>query len=135
SGEAIRGKVLSVDAHHKEPGRRRDLLRPLIEIQTRVESRVPVGEQLWWSEELSIGGIVDEMAPAPGGVSRVTISITSGRRKELPIRGANVCFSSLKREFRPPLRLPDSLPWTHEPAAEVPFELIEDGAQEWEETP
>jgi hypothetical protein len=132
-GEAVRGRVVNVDAGHMERGRRRAVHRPLVVIETRDPCRLPIGKELWWSGDPGrVCCVVEDVKAATPGGSRVTIKITGGLTPPHPQRGQETSFSIFTTRGGPWLPLPSEIPWTHQPTVPVSPPAIDDTAPAWE---
>jgi hypothetical protein len=135
SGAAFGGVVVSVEPDRLVAGKSgRRMLRPLLAVETNDPVAVEAGEEVHLAGPRKIGARVVGVDDAAGGgpaawpETVVTLEICKGmgtvkKPAPLPEPGEQVCFTTLKNEFQPPQRFPDSelTPWTHGgPPAETP---------------
>jgi hypothetical protein len=113
--KAVRGQVVVVDREHRELAAKRMVSRPLVTLRSPDPCLMPLGKELWWSEqpggrEYVVHGI--EAAPDEGWL--VTLKLMTGSAAaELPGVGSEACFSIHNTRPSPPLTLPKTEPWTH----------------------
>lgn len=128
-GEAVRGKVVSVDASHAEKPNVRSIVMPIVTLETSLPCAMPIGTELHWATVPSgtsyrVVSIVDH-----GEGSRVTLKRTAGQKApNVPQKGTVVTFSVLDAGDSHYLRLPQEPPWTHRTDVEKvgPIEEPED---------
>ncbi|WP_020473473.1 hypothetical protein [Zavarzinella formosa] len=133
ANKAVRGTVSHVDPDHKEPGPKRMVLRPLVTLRSPDPCLIPVGRELWWTEQpTGREFVVEEIGDAPNGGSDIVLKLmTSTAAASLPTVGRNVCFSvhSTKPEWLG--KLPSEDPWTHKASSLPPLpQPIEESATE-----
>jgi hypothetical protein len=131
--KAVRGRVVAVDRGHRELATKRMVARPLVTLHSPDECLMPLGKELWWSEQP--GGreyVVEAIDDARGGGCRVTLKLMTGSADAaLPAVGSDACFSTHNTRPAPPMTLPQEEPWTHRPArALVAVESIEEDLKE-----
>lgn len=127
-GKALEGEVARVDENNREVVNVRAVRRPLIAVSCEEPCRMPRGRTLYWTEQpQGKGWTVEEITPAPGGGSTVTLKLLTGSFNALPVVGERACFSILHTGTHYRQKLPRDAPWTHTPAQapEAP-ENIED---------
>jgi hypothetical protein len=131
--KAVRGRVLAIDANHREQGPNRMVTRPLVTLRSPDPCVMPVGRELWWSEQ-SAGRefVVEEVRPGPGGGSDVVLKLmTSSGDTALPSVGSLATFSIHTTGASWSGTLPDTDPWTHQSSASTSsLDAIEDTATE-----
>src|SRR5205807_2325578 len=114
--KAVRGRVVNIDRDHKELATRRMVRRPLVTLHSEAPCLMPTGKKLYWAEEPDGRAyVVHDVRPAPEGGSRVTVKLM-GRDTGLPALGTEACFSIHTTDDGYFARLPDTDPWTHQPA-------------------
>jgi hypothetical protein len=119
--KAVEGEVDPVDFDHVEvkPGNTRATSAPRIRLRTRYPCAIPIGRELWWTDEPSrVQAIVSAVEANPAGAgSIVTLTITGGARAAMPLRTANfACFSILSTDsFSGYLPIAATDPFTHVP--------------------
>lgn len=113
--KAVRGRVVEIDRSHRELAIKRTVQRPLITLHSPDACLMPVGKELWWSDQP--GGreyVIHALKPAPHGGSIVILKLMTGRSAAaLPALQSEVCFSFHNTCPAPPLTLPKSEPWCH----------------------
>jgi hypothetical protein len=117
--KAVEGRVDPFDFEHKEvkPGNKRATNAPRIRLTTSWPSTVPVGKELWWTEESDkVRVVVESVTPdrdGPGSI--LTIKVIGGVSAAQPLRtSATACFSILStRTFGAYLPVADADPFTH----------------------
>lgn len=121
--KAVRGTVVAVDPTHKEPGPKRMVCRPLVTLRSPDPCLIPVGRELWWTEQPEGKEfVVEEVSPGPHGGSDVVLKLmTSSATTALPPVGCDACFSVHSTRSRWLGTLPEDDPWTHVAAAPVPL--------------
>jgi hypothetical protein len=116
--KAVRGRVVKVNRDHRELVTKRKMARPLVTLHSADPCLMPLGKELWWSEQP--GGreyVVHAIEAAPAGGWHVTLKLmTASGDAELPAVGSEACFSIHNTRPAPPTMLPDTEPWTHRPA-------------------
>jgi hypothetical protein len=125
--EAVRGRVVGVTRQHKEMAAKRRMKRPLVELLSPDPCRMPVGKELYWTEQP--GGrefVVHTVQPAGTGARVILKLMTSWTTTRLPTVGSDACFSIHSTAERWRAKLPMTEPWTHRPAQPVGFGSIED---------
>jgi hypothetical protein len=126
--KAVRGRVVAVDPSHTEPGPKRTVRRPLVTLRSPDPCLIPVGRELWWTEQADGKEYaVERVLPGPSGGSDVVLKLlTSTATIPLPAVGCNACFSVHSTASQWLGKLPDTDPWTHvasaPPAAPAPLE-------------
>jgi hypothetical protein len=119
--KAVEGKVDPFDFEHKEvkPGNKRATNVPRIRLTTAWPSMVPVGKELWWTEEpAKVRVIVESVTPDRRGPGSILIlKVLDGVSAAQPLRTApTACFSILSTQtFGGYLPVADSDPFTHIP--------------------
>jgi hypothetical protein len=114
---AVRGRVLRVDAGHREMATSRMVKRPLVTLLSPEPCRMPVGKELWWTEQpTGQPFVVQSVRPVPGG-TEVALKLLTSAASTLPAVGGEGVFSVYTTEGRWFGKLPEEDPWTHAPAA------------------
>jgi len=131
--KAVCGQVVAVDREHRELATKRMMPRPLVTLHSADPCLMPLGKELWWSEQP--GGrefVVHAIEAAPDEGWLLTLKLMTGSTAaELPAVGSQACFSVHNIRPAPPLTLPKTEPWTHRPArALVAVEPIEEDSKE-----
>lgn len=130
--KAIRGRVVAIDRSHRELATKRMVQRPLIELHSPDTCLMPLGKELWWSEQP--GGreyVVHSIEPAPCGGSIVILKLMTGSgAAALPDLHSNACFSVHNTCAAPPLTLPKSEPWSHRRPVTAAAGPIDDDTKE-----
>src|SRR5262249_45560465 len=114
--KAVCGRVVAVDRQHRELATKRMVARPLVRLLSPDPCIMPLGKELWWSEQP--GGreyVVDGIEQAEDGGWLVTLKLMTGSAAPLPGVGSEACFSIHNTSPAPPLTLPKMEPWTHRP--------------------
>jgi hypothetical protein len=130
ANKAVRGTVIAVEPNHKEPGPKRMVCRPLVTLRSPDPCLIPAGRELWWTGQPDGKEfVVEEVCPAPGGGSDVTLKLmTSSGTTALPAVGHDACFSAHSTKPQWLGTLPDDDPWTHvtsaPPALPTPLEDV-----------
>jgi hypothetical protein len=129
--EAIVGTVVAVDLGHVEPGRVRNVRRPVFEVETEERCRIPSGKALFWTKTPRAPAyLVTGVRPGSRhGGSIVTLKHgTSAAQWERPTLGREAIFSTHNVHGAPPLVFPAEAPWTHSPkdAAELAIDEVGD---------
>jgi hypothetical protein len=114
-GQAIRGKVVKVEADHFEPSGsgKRMVARPILTLLLAEACPFPAGSELWWS--LFPGSVkvqVIQTDPSGSG-SCVVLKVIAGMTGTLPKVGDEPIFSVYTTSWVPPAALPPETPWTH----------------------
>lgn len=115
--KAVRGRVVSVDREHRESAGRSMLRRPLVTLRSPDPCPIPLGRELWWTEQPDGREfVVHAIAPHVNGGADVTLKLTTGSGKTgLPSVGNEACFSIHTTSGHWPSTLPHDDPWTHRP--------------------
>ncbi len=113
--KAVCGRVVTVDREHRELATKRMMPRPLVTLHSPDPCLMPLGKELWWSEQP--GGreyVVQAIEVAPKDEWFITLKLMTGSTAaELPAVGNEACFSTHNTRAAPPLTLPKMEPWTH----------------------
>jgi hypothetical protein len=117
--KAVRGQVIAIETEHRERAVRSMVRRPLVTLRSADLCVMPLGKELWWSEQpAGREYVLEDIQPAPGGGSLVTLKLmTSSGSTALPTVGREACFSVHKTSAGWFARLPQDAPWTHQAAA------------------
>jgi len=111
-GKAIEGKVVQVDLNYAEIARVRTVRRPLVTIVTDTERPLPMGKELWWTENPSGRPWVIHRSETTTAGLQVTLKLTtSGRNAPLPSLGDQACFSIHNLNWQFPIDLSPVAPW------------------------
>lgn len=114
ANQGLAGVVTRVDREHFEPGAKRRVRRPLLEIQTEERCALPAGKRLWWTRTPGkTEYVLLDAQPLSGGGSQVMLQLETSADQELPVPGTVAIFSRHHTKGDPPLTLPESAPWTH----------------------
>lgn len=130
--KAIEGTVHSCELDHKmvKPGKRQVSRAPKIVLRTTLPCVMPIGKELWWSEEPGkVSAEVVEVVDDPTGPgSRVTLLFLTNLKTADAIaeRNDTLCFSELSTNVFLWDKFPTKDPWTHAPVAPEPTSLEED---------
>ena len=116
SGEALAGRVISVDAERRAPSASgRQQRRPLITLEPRIDFTRPAGTKLHLSTHPEVA-----LEVLPGGTNvSILVEVTAGANTNLtigrlPSVGDEVVFSPFGRaQFYPHSRVTE-IPWTHQ---------------------
>jgi hypothetical protein len=123
--KAVRGLVVGVDPEHKEKLTRM-VRRPLVTLRSPDVCLMPVGKELYWSDNPSGREyVVHALEPASGRGSLITLKLMTGSDTDLPALGTEACFSIHSTSPGYVARLPKRDPWTHS-SAPAALESIED---------
>lgn len=118
--KAIAGCVVQIDLTYRERATTNFVTRPLVTIASPDPCLIPPGRKLWWTKHPSgAAWVVHAIAPTPTGGSLVTLKLLNRSPQHLPERGEEECFSVHQRASPWLLRLPEQIPWTHQPDASV----------------
>jgi hypothetical protein len=131
--KAVCGRVVMVDRAHQELAIKRMMPRPLVMLHSPDPCFMPLGKELWWSEQPNGREyVVHAIQPASEGGWLVTLKLMTGSAAaKLPELGSEACFSVHNTRPAPLLILPKTEPWTHRPArAPVPVKSIEKDSKE-----
>jgi hypothetical protein len=117
--KAVEGKVDAFDFEHREikPGNTRATNVPRIRLTTASPSMIPVGKELWWTEQPAKVRVVVESVTSdrigPGSI--LIVKVIDGVSAARPLRAAaTACFSILStRTFAGYLPIADTDPFTH----------------------
>lgn len=129
-GEAVRGKVVAVDATHTEKPNTRSIVMPIVTLETSLPCTIPIGTELHWAvvpsgRSYAVVSIVEH-----GQGSRVTLKRTAGQRSpDVPKKGTIATFSMLDGGGNHFLMLPKEAPWTHRRAIEESGSIEESDAE------
>jgi hypothetical protein len=117
--KAVRGLVIAVDTEHRERAVRSMVRRPLVILRSPDPCVMPLGKELWWSEQpAGREYVLEDLRPAPGGGSLVTLKLmTSSGSASLPTVGKEAFFSVHKTAPGWLAKLPLEAPWTHQASA------------------
>lgn len=113
AGGAFRGRVISSDPHHTEPGRARRVVRPLVTLRLDEDCTPPPPGQEFWLSTHPHGKpwVVAEVRPLPAGGRFVMLRLTTeGRKLSIPAAGECACFVSFSADRGPWMQLPKSRP-------------------------
>jgi hypothetical protein len=119
--KAVEGTVDPFDFEHREvkPDNKRATNVPRIRLTTAWPSMVPVGKELWWTEEpAKVRVVVESVTPdRHGSGSVIVVKVMDGVSAAQPLRtAATACFSILStRTFGGYLPVTDADPFTHIP--------------------
>jgi hypothetical protein len=117
--KAVQGRVMAVDRTHREPGKRRPVVRPLVQLHSADQCLMPIDKELWWTGQPDGREfVVHAVAAAPGSGSLVTLKLMTGSSgAALPRVGDEATFSVHSTAPSPWrfARLPANDPWTHLP--------------------
>jgi hypothetical protein len=115
--KAVCGRVMAVDRDHRELATKRMVARPLVTLHSCDPCLMPLGKELWWSEQPDAREYeVHAIEAAQGGGWHVTLKLMTGNADaELPAVGSEACFSVHNTHPDPPTTLPKTDPWTHRP--------------------
>jgi len=93
--------------------------RPLVILRSPDPCVMPLGKELWWSEQpAGREYVLEDLRPAPGGGSLVTLKLmTSSGSASLPTVGKEAFFSVHKTAPGWLAKLPLEAPWTHQASA------------------
>jgi hypothetical protein len=133
-GRAVRGRILAVDATHKELISTRRMARPLVTLLSSDPCLLPAGKELYWTGRADgTEFVVQTVAPHSGGGSCVTLKLMTSRFEGcLPDVGDEACFSVLSTGAGFLTILPQTDPWPHQaaspPVAASPIEEDEKGS-------
>jgi hypothetical protein len=129
SHEALVGRVVSTDLEHAfvPDGGRRKLKLPRVTLSLKTRCLMPIGKRLYWTREPTHEFTLCSFARGPKGDWRVTLQLESIQWNAFPKVGDDAVFSIHHVNRDPPLRLPESPPWTHE-RPEKEDESIEEAA-------
>ena len=141
TGEAFAGEVTEAEPDRVELGKR-PVLRPWITVATVDEVLIEPGAVLKSPVRPGQQATVIDVVPpgAAGGGTRVILELKGGMGRSLtpqpgsvPAVGEHVTYTSLRDDFQPAAKLPDSeyTPWTHggPPPEYVPDD--EDAREDW----
>jgi hypothetical protein len=126
--KAVRGRVVEVDQEHREAGGRSLVRRPLVILHSPEPCSIPLGRELWWTEQPDGREfVIHEVAPSENGGAVVTLKLMTGSgATRLPAVGSDACFSIHTTAEGWLSRLPSDDPWPHRPAQiAVPMTSIE----------
>jgi hypothetical protein len=131
--KAVCGRVVFVNRTHYELAIKRMMPRPLVTLYSPDPCLMPLGKELWWSQQP--GGreyVVHAIEAAPGDGWLITLKLMTGSAAaELPSVGSDACFSVHNTRPAPPMMLPTAEPWTHRPARVLDaVEAIEEDSKE-----
>ncbi|MDA8313049.1 MAG: hypothetical protein M0Z46_21025 [Actinomycetota bacterium] len=130
--KAIEGTVHSYELDHRmvKPGKRQMSRAPKIVLRTTLPCVMPIGKELWWSEEPGKvwAQLVDVSDDPSGSGSLVTLLFLANMTAADAIAASSntVCFSELSTNVFLWDKVPAKDPWTHAPAATEPAALEED---------
>ena len=115
--KAVEGSVDPFDFDHREvkPGNVRASAAPRFRITTTRPSLVPVGKELWWTDEpASVQVVVEDVQPdATGPGSVLVMKVMSGATRARALRYApSACFSVLSTQ---------TYGGGYQPMAQIPF--------------
>lgn len=115
--KAVRGRIVRVNREHREMGERSMMKRPLVTLHSPDPCPIPLGRELWWSEQPDGREfVVQSITPKSEGGALVTLKLMTGSGKTaLPTMGSVACFSIHTTAERWPAKLPHDDPWTHQP--------------------
>jgi hypothetical protein len=121
-GKAVLGRIVQVDGTNREMAERAMVRRPLVTLQTLEPCNIPLGRELWWSEQpAGREFVVQGITPQPSGGALVVLKLMTGSgRTAVPPVGTQACFSSHSTKAPWQTVLPDDDPWTHQPSQPLP---------------
>jgi hypothetical protein len=131
--KAVSGEVVAVNRDFRELATTRIVSRPLVTLHSPDECLMPLGKELWWSEQPSGREyVVHSIRRAPGQGWLITLKLMTGSASAaLPAIDSKACFSVHNTCSPPFLTLPTTEPWTHRPAQLiVAVESIEEENEE-----
>jgi hypothetical protein len=120
--KAVEGQVDAFDFDHTEvkPGNSRATNVPRLRLMTASPSMVPVGKELWWTQEPSKVRVVVESVKSDrrGQASILTLKVMEGVSAAQPLRtAATACFSILSTHtFGGRVQFAGADPFTHIPS-------------------
>lgn len=137
ANQGLVGTVRRVDGDHHEWGAKRQVRRPLVELETAERCTLPVGRELWWTRTADKRGylITEVRHVAKGSRSLVRLRLETSANQELPRSGETAIFSVHTTSGSPFLILPKQVPWTHREPEHDTTPLSLDGATDegrWE---
>lgn len=115
--KAVEGQVVRVDLTHREIANVRLVSRPLLALISPDPCLIPPGRLLWWTGHPHGPPWVVHQVQSVSGGSLVVIKLTTSRQALLPTVGDTACFSIHMVTIPWLQRLPDQVPWTHQPDA------------------
>lgn len=130
--KAVQGRVVRIDADHREKANVQMVRRPLVTILSLDPCLIPRGKELWWTGAADGRPyVVHEVRPDTGGGSIVTLKLTtSSRGTPLPAIRSQACFSIHTTKEAWFANLPPAEPWSHRPLAGEPaLAPIEEGGR------
>jgi hypothetical protein len=117
ANQALRGRVIAVDLEHRERVTRL-VRRPLVTLLSPDPCLIPVGKELWWTEQpAGREFVVHAVTPSREGGWLVTLKLMTGSGGTgLPAVDAEACFSIHTTSPGWLVNLPREEPWTHQAA-------------------
>ena len=93
-----------------------DVAKPWVELELPGPCPVPIGTELWWTEQPSkcSAWVSEASTTAP---FTVRLETNKGKTKWFPAVGSRAVYSSFSGGSIPPPKMPGSVPWTHAGAA------------------
>jgi hypothetical protein len=129
--KAVSGQVVGIDRTYRELATKRMVARPLVTLRSPDPCLMPLGKELWWSEQPGGREYVLHAIKATDEGWLVTLKLMTGSAAELPAVGSTACFSVHNTRPAPFLTLPKADPWTHRPAHVLePVGSIEEDTKE-----
>jgi hypothetical protein len=128
--KAVCGRVMAVDRNHRELATKRMASRPLVTVRSDDPCLMPLGKELWWSNQPGEREFVVHAIKSTTNACLVTLKLMTGSPDaELPAVGSGACFSIHNTHPAPFTKLPPTDPWTHRPErAAADFQPIEEEA-------
>ena len=123
--EAVIGTVVRVDPDNTELSPGGQLRRyPIVTLETPERCGIPVGKQLWWTEDPNRARpwIVREVVPPTGASQPWTITlrrmVSATKHARLPVDRSDAAFSVHNlHDYLPRFPAEADVPWTHQPSA------------------
>jgi hypothetical protein len=135
--KAISGTIVSYeDIKEVKPGNVRRTSVPRITLRTDWPSLMPIGKELWWTEEPGkVQVAVEQVTADPAGAagsssgSLVRLKVTEGARAAIGLNvvGSSASFSALTTQTFDFAMLPPDDPFTHRRAGSTGPDHLEDG--------
>jgi hypothetical protein len=120
-GNAVRGRVASVDNQHWVVARVNRVRRALMTLDTDDQVVLPVGKQLWWTATFDDHPWEVQAVRPHGNGSRIVLMLCAPPTPaRLPRASDLVTLSTLHIRNGYRLPLPNDPPWTHRPATPPP---------------
>ncbi|AKT38129.1 hypothetical protein [Chondromyces crocatus] len=137
ANQGLVGKVRRVDRENYEQGPKRQVRRPLVELETAERCVLPTEKELWWTRTADKREyvITEVRHIAKESRSIVVLQLETSAEQELPTVGETAIFSVHHLGSSPPLKMPKKAPWTHrEPEQEDVLPALDGATDEgrWE---